>query len=168
MTLILECDRCHNERNEIPRGDTAGLPASWIQADGNDLCPECAKAFKQFMQPPPKQSPILVTGAGGGTAAAAAILSPFPPDSQITKHWAAKVDKSKCETIEVTPREISRRDTPKAPRLVVSWQGQGPGYSFASVWDENLFLHVFTRVSKKTLFYITRKEKFITIVGVRA
>ncbi len=57
--LILECDRCREERFEQPgilqsagEGEQANidLPTEWIEADGSYLGPKCAKLFRNFLR----------------------------------------------------------------------------------------------------------------------
>lgn len=96
-----------------------------------------------------------------------------PPSAPLT--WWAKPARNapeysilNTEEISVKPSKIEPKPTAEGtPRLMVTWQNQGKGFSRASVWDEQLFPKVKDREGKPTTFFVTRKGQWVNIVGVR-
>jgi hypothetical protein len=104
-----------------------------------------------------------------GKAAAAAILAPPPTPPVLTDRWARKKPDRPYETIEAIPVAVEKRHSAGTDYIQVSWQNpQGRGYLYATVWDKVLFPFVESRLRQKTTFHVTRKDKFINIVGLRA
>jgi hypothetical protein len=94
--------------------------------------------------------------------------------SQCTREvtWWAKgfpgEHQDSIESIEVTPCKIEPKPTSDdKPRLMVTWQNQGKGFSRASVWDEPLFAKLKDRTNQRTVLFVTRKGQWVNIVGVR-
>jgi hypothetical protein len=133
----------------------------------------------------------------GGTQAARAVLSPpaNPPSPSRGGETAAPPAAARASTpIEVRDRwardrkgkevpnpkgsyaiavriwKTERRDLSDRLRLKVTWQNLEKGYTDAACWDENLFpfLAVASKNPQPTTIYLTQKDAYLNVVGVRA
>lgn len=94
------------------------------------------------------------------------------PQIQPSDRWAKKYqpDGKGSTVLNVTPAKIEKKATSKGdPMLVVSYENPaGRGFANASVFDEELFSWVSSRIKQPTTFYVTKNGKYTNIVGVRA
>lgn len=115
----------------------------------------------------------------GGTQAARAVLSPpaNPPSPfEVRDRWARdrkgkEVPNPKGSyAIAVRIWKTERRDLSDRLRLKVTWQNLEKGYTDAACWDENLFpfLAVASKNPQPTTIYLTQKDAYLNVVGVRA
>jgi hypothetical protein len=69
---------------------------------------------------------------------------------------------------EVKLSKLSEKPAANGPRLVLSWQNNGRGYTYASLWDSKLFDFAKSLEGKKVELYTTKKGQWINVVGIRA
>lgn len=62
----VECDKCHQRADAIGRHENGRLmaPEHWKWVDGCDLCPECYRAFREWLGKPKPQVVALEAGDG--------------------------------------------------------------------------------------------------------
>jgi len=74
-----------------------------------------------------------------------------------------------AETFTVDLQTVKDKPTNGKDRKIVSFTNpDGRGWLEASAWDPELFPYLANRIGQRTTLYITRKEKYLNIVGLRA
>jgi hypothetical protein len=130
------------------------------------------QAARAVLSPPANPpSPLR----GGETAAPPAAVRTSTP-IEVRDRWARdrkgkEVPNPKGSyAVAVRIWKAERRDLSDRPRLKVTWQNQEKGYTDAACWDENLFpfLAVASKNPQPTTIYLTQKDAYLNVVGVRA
>lgn len=113
--------------------------------------------------PPPPTAEPPADGYNFAPPAAAAAATPA------REHWAPKFSASSpgVESLPFEPLKVERKDTGGKPRLLVLYNSAGKNIQ-ASCWHEELFGHIANRTRQRTTFYVTRKDRYINIVGLAA
>jgi hypothetical protein len=144
---------------------------AWRDADDPKSGTQAARAVlspgPRLNQPSPR--------SGGETAAPPAVARTSTP-IEVRDRWARdrkgkEVPNPKGSyAVAVRIWKAERRDLPDFPRLKVTWQNQEKGYTDAACWDENLFpfLAVASKNPQPTTIYLTQKDAYLNVVGVRA
>lgn len=111
-------------------------------------------------QPVPTSAPAVTDRAAADS---------YPAHNSTREVWAPKFSASApgVESLQFEPIKVERKDTGKGKRLVVLYNSAGRNIQ-ASCWHEELFAHIANRTRQRTTFYVTRKDRYINIVGIAA
>jgi len=94
----------------------------------------------------------------------------IPPIDRWSQAFIKRNVPADAEQLVMTPGKIERKKTTKGdPMLSVRYENPtGRGFLSASVFDEELFVWVNSRIKTPTTFFVTKTGKYTNIVGLRA